>query len=230
MTRRVPAHRPLDDMYTPRQFEESRTDVLHRFIREHPLATLVIQAGGVLAADHVPLTLRPAAAPHGRLLGHVARANPLWQATVEEVNCLAVFHGPQHYISPNWYASKAQTGKVVPTWNYEVVHVHGKIRSIDDAAWLRSLLEELTEEHERGMAVPWKIGDAPDEYIDRMLQAVVGVEVEIVRIEGKAKLSQNQPPENRRSLIDALRAIGDAGADAMADAVQARSGVGSSES
>lgn len=209
-------------MYTPAHFDVPDTEALHGFIRRHPLGTIVIHAGEGLVADHVPLSLRPDPRPHGKLLGHVARANPLWKTTSVTMDCLVVFHGLQHYISPNGYASKAQTGMVVPTWNYEVVHVNGTIRSIDDRLWLRSFLEELTGEHEATQAVPWRLTDAPDEYIERMLEAVVGIEVEIASIAGKAKLSQNQPPANRRSLVDALRSTSDAFAEAMADAIEDR--------
>ncbi len=209
-------------MYIPVHFDVSDTEALHGFIRRHPLATLVIHAGDRLVADHVPLSLRPDLAPRGRLLGHVARANPLWKAVAAGMDCLVVFHGVQHYISPNGYASKAETGKVVPTWNYEVVHVNGRVRSIDDRLWLRSFLEDLTREHEATQPTPWQIGDAPDEYIERMLEAVVGIEVEIASIVGKAKLSQNQPAANRRSLVDALRSTRDPPSMAMADAIEDR--------
>lgn len=209
-------------MYLPKHFEESNPQALRDFMRAHPLAMVVVNDGCGLSADHMPLRLEPAGAAQGVLQGHVARANPLWSTVGMGLDCLAVFHGAQHYISPNWYATKAQTGKVVPTWNYEVVHVNGRIRAIDDSAWLRALLVKLTAEHEHGQPRPWRIDDAPQDYIDRLLLAIVGVEIEILGIVGKAKLSQNQPQENKASVIDALRAVGDAAAAGMADAVQRR--------
>lgn len=206
-------------MYLPKAFEESRTEVLHAFVRAHPLATIVLHADGELSADHVPLILQPRPAPKGRLLGHVARANPLWRRAGDATACLAVFRGVDHYISPNGYATKAQTGKVVPTWNYEAVHVNGTIRAIDDRAWLRAFLEMLTQEHERKEPRPWRIDDAPADYVEAMLGAIVGIEITVQRITGKAKLSQNQPAGNRRSLIAALRSAGDSASVAMADAI-----------
>ncbi len=209
-------------MYLPAHFEETRPEVLHRFIQAHPLATLIVHDQNGLSADHIPLTLRADELPHGRLLGHVARANPLWQKARGGMDCLAVFHGPQHYISPNGYASKAESGRVVPTWNYEVVQVHGKLTAVDDPVWLHRLLAQLTQEHEASQAQPWALHDAPPDYLDRMLQVVVGIEIEIVRLVGKAKLSQNQPPANQRSLLAALRALGDAASAEMAQAIEGR--------
>lgn len=209
-------------MYIPAHFEEPSAETLHRFIGEHPLGTLVVHGPEGLGADHVPLSLRAGEGPHGKLLGHVARANPLWRAAAVGIDCLVVFHGAQHYISPNGYASKAQTGRVVPTWNYEVVHVRGRLHAIDDPAWLRRFLEEFTSEHERTQAKPWRIDDAPEDYIARMLENIVGIEVEIASMAGKAKLSQNQPPANRSSLIDALRAAGDFRSNEMAGAIERR--------
>jgi len=207
-------------MYLPNAFEESRAEMLHAFLRAHPLAAIVMHADGELCADHIPLILQPHPAPNGRLLGHVARANPLWRRAGDGAACLAVFRGVDRYISPNAYATKAQTGKVVPTWNYEAVHVNGTIRAIDDRAWLRDFLETLTHEHECTQPRPWRIDDAPADYIEAMLGAVVGIEITVQRVTGKAKLSQNQPAENRRSLIAALRSAGDASSVAMADAIE----------
>lgn len=209
-------------MYLPKAFEESRTEVLHAFVRAHPLAAIVMHVDGELCADHIPLILQPHRAPNGLLLGHVARANPLWLRAGDGAACLAVFRGVDHYISPNGYATKAQTGKVVPTWNYETVHVNGTIRAIDDRAWLRGFLETLTQEHERTQPRPWRIDDAPADYVETMLGAIVGIEITVQRMTGKAKLSQNQPAENRRSLVAALRSAGDSASTAMADAIELR--------
>jgi transcriptional regulator len=207
-------------MYLPSHFAQSRVDLLQAFIRDHPLAALVISDEDGLTANHIPLVLRPDLGSHGRLLGHVARANPLWRKAANGIACLAIFQGTQGYISPNHYATKRETGKVVPTWNYDVVHVHGTLRAIDDVAWLREFVTSLTRQHEAHQPVPWKVTDAPAEYVDRMLTAIVGIEIEIARMVGKAKLSQNQPQANRESLVAALRAAGDSASVEMADAVE----------
>ena len=185
-------------MYTPKHFAETRIEALHGLIREYPFATLVTRAADGLTANHLPFELV------GEVLhGHVARGNELAQLDGAEV--LLVFQGPDGYISPNWYPSKHETGREVPTWNYAVVHVHGRLRVIDDAAWLRRLLETLTDHHEAGQPQPWKISDAPDDHIEKSLHAIVGLEVAIDRIEGKFKLSQNHPARNRAGVIAGLR-------------------------
>ncbi|HEX5392567.1 MAG TPA: FMN-binding negative transcriptional regulator [Rhodocyclaceae bacterium] len=210
-------------MYLPKHFEESSPETLHAFIDQHPLATIVVGGEAGLAADHIPLFLRRDADIHGELIGHVARANPLSQKAAGGIDCLILFHGQQHYISPNWYATKAETGKAVPTWNYEVVHVQGKLFAMDDPVWLRACLTELSARHERTQAKPWTLDEAPAEYIDNMLKAIVGIRVEITSMVGKAKLSQNQPPANRKSVIDALSAFGDEASLAMAEAIRRQS-------
>ncbi|MGN6118887.1 MAG: FMN-binding negative transcriptional regulator [Rhodanobacter sp.] len=185
-------------MYTPKHFVENRIEALHGLIRAYPFATLVTRAADGLTANHLPFELV------GEVLhGHVARGNELAQLDGAEV--LLVFQGPDGYISPNWYPSKHETGREVPTWNYAVVHVHGRLRVIDDAAWLRRLLETLTDHHEAGQPQPWKISDAPDDHIETSLRAIVGLEVSIDRIEGKFKLSQNHPARNRAGVIAGLR-------------------------
>lgn len=185
-------------MYTPKHFVESRIEALHGLIRAYPFATLVTRAADGLTANHLPFELV------GEVLhGHVARGNEL--ARLDGAEVLLVFQGPDGYISPNWYPSKHETGREVPTWNYAVVHVHGRLRVIDDAAWLRRLLETLTDHHEAGQPQPWKISDAPDDHIETSLRAIVGLEVSIDRIEGKFKLSQNHPARNRAGVIAGLR-------------------------
>lgn len=206
-------------MYTPKHFEETRTDVLHDFIRAHSLATIFVADASGLAADHIPLTLRADAQSKGKLLGHVARSNPLWRKATSGIDCLVVFQGLQHYISPNWYASKKETGKVVPTWNYETVHAQGRLRSIDDPVWLRNLLDELTNEHESSQPRPWSVSDAPDEFIEHRVSFIVGIEIDVVGMIGKFKLSQNQPAGNRESIITGLRQNESAPSNDMADAV-----------
>jgi len=185
-------------MYTPKHFVESRVESLHGLIRAYPFATLVTRAADGLTANHLPFELV------GEVLhGHVARGNEL--ARLDGAEVLLVFQGPDGYISPNWYPSKHETGREVPTWNYAVVHVHGRLRVIDDAAWLRRLLETLTDHHEAGQPQPWKISDAPDDHIETSLRAIVGLEVSIDRLEGKFKLSQNHPARNRAGVIAGLR-------------------------
>ncbi|SMC20261.1 negative transcriptional regulator, PaiB family [Andreprevotia lacus DSM 23236] len=208
-------------MYLPSAFAEARPDQLAALIAQQPLATLIVQHQGGLDADHVPLLLRPGA-PHGTLAGHIAAANPLVARIGDGIDCLAVFHGVQGYISPNGYASKAQGGKVMPTWNYEVVHVHGRLRCVRDPAWLLALLHALTDTQEQSQASPWRVNDAPPDYIDRLLGAIVGIEIDIGSMQGKAKLSQNQPAANQQSLLAALHGAGDATSLQMAAAIKER--------
>lgn len=185
-------------MYTPKHFVETRVEALHGLIRAYPFATVVTRAADGLTANHLPFELV------GEVLhGHIARGNELAQLDGAEV--LLIFQGPDGYISPNWYPSKHETGREVPTWNYAVVHVHGRLRVIDDAIWLRRLLETLTDHHEAGQPQPWKITDAPDDHIEKSLRAIVGLEVAIGRIEGKFKLSQNHPARNRAGVVAGLR-------------------------
>lgn len=190
-------------MYLPAHFEESRRDVLHALMRARPFATLVSQGDEGPAADHLPLYLAAEAGPYGALRGHVARANPLWQRAADR-QVLAIFHGPQAYVSPSWYASKREHGKVVPTWNYAVVHARGRLRAIDDPAWLRAQLEALVARHEAGFAAPWRIADAPPDYVERMVAAIVGIEIPIGELTGKWKISQNQPAANRAGVVAGL--------------------------
>ena len=185
-------------MYTPPYFRESRPELLHELIRTSPFATVVANGSNGWMANHLPFEL-----VDGVLHGHVARGNELVQQDGAEV--LLIFHGPDGYISPNWYPSKHETGREVPTWNYAVVHVHGRLRVIDDAAWLRRLLDTLTDHHEADQPQPWKVSDAPEDHIEKSLKAIVGLEVVIDRIEGKFKLSQNHPARNRAGVIAGLR-------------------------
>jgi transcriptional regulator len=204
-------------MYVPRHFAIDDPACLHEFMRTHPLATLVTHGAGGLEANHVPLLVRGSEGAE-RLVGHVARANPLWEDHDGE-HVLCVFQGPDHYISPSAYPTKAETGKVVPTWNYAAVHARGILRVVDERDWLHGLVTELTRTHEAGQSVPWKVTDAPDDYIERMLGAIVGIEIEVTQLIGKWKVSQNQPAKNRAGVVDAL-SRGDAAARAMAALVE----------
>ena len=209
-------------MYQPAHFVEQDGDALLALMKEAPLATLV-RGGAELAADVLPLEVERVG-DGWRVAGHVARANPLWREA-DGQPVLALFQGPQAYVSPNWYPSKFQHGKAVPTWNYTMVQVHGTLRAIEDPAWLRAFVTRLTQRHEGGRAVPWHVGDAPPDYLDAMLKAIVGIEIEVTRVEGKFKLSQNRPAEDRTGVVLGLEA--DASmrrqpeADALAQAMQA---------
>ena len=203
-------------MYKPSHFDESRTEVLHAFVAQHPLAAVVAAGAQGMIANHIPLMLEPGRGGAGSLKGHIARANSMWQDVPDGAEVLAIFQGPSQYISPNWYPSKREHGKVVPTWNYAVVHARGTIRWNHDLAWLRRLVGELTDRHERGQAAPWRVSDAPEEFIQQMLAAIVGLEITITSLSGKWKLSQNRNPADRAGVIAALAARSDAAAQEMA--------------
>jgi transcriptional regulator len=193
-------------MYDVAHFREQRSDVLHGLVRAHPLATLVVNTADGLEANHIPLLIDPLPAPHGTLLGHVARGNPLWKTFDTTRDALAVFQGPHGYVTPSWYPSKAEHGKVVPTWNYAVVHAHGPLIIHDDVAWLRDLVTQLTNSQEDSRPAPWRVTDAPPKYIDSMLMGIVGIEIPIRRLQGKWKMSQNRLPKDRAGVMDALTA------------------------
>ncbi len=213
-------------MYPVEAFHEARVEVLHALIKAHPLATLVTLNAQGLEANHIPLLIDPDPAPFGTLRGHVARANPVWRTGSADSDVLAVFQGPQGYITPSWYASKVQHGKVVPTWNYAVVHAHGPLKIVEDAEWLRALVTRLTASQESPRAKPWRVTDAPGDYVNTMLQAIVGIEIPIHRLQGKWKMSQNRLPQDREGVIKALHAQGDAASRAMLDAMNAMDATG----
>ena len=195
-------------MYQPKQFEENRPEVLRAVVQQHPLALLITLCDDGLQADPIPLLWREDAQGNVVLAGHVARANPLWQRTRFDTEVLAVFQGPQHYISPGWYATKAAHGRAVPTWNYVTVQARGPLRVVQDAAWLRQLVDDLTAQQEAPMPQPWRVDDAPADYTAKMLAAVVGIEMTVTQWAGKWKTSQNQPAENQASLVQALDVLG----------------------
>ncbi len=187
-------------MYRPPAFREDRLETLYALMREHPLATLVTAGPQGLLASHAPLGLDPARGPKGTLIGHLSRANEQWRELETAGQALAVFQGPEAYVSPSYYASKREHGRVVPTWNYVAVHAWGRVRVFDDPAGLRSVVERLTNQHERGRPQPWQVDDAPAEYIEGALKAIVGFELEIERLEGQWKLSQNRSAEDRQGV------------------------------
>ena len=207
-------------MYLPKYFEETRIQILHELIRAHPLGALVTLTPSGLDANHIPFEVDPDPAPFGTLRGHIARANPLWRDFSRGVEALAIFQGPGTYISPSWYPTKRETAKVVPTWNYTVVHAHGALRVIDDRAWLRGFVEKLTNRHEAGRRDPWKVTDAPSDFIEKQLGAIVGLEIPITRLVGKWKVSQNRPPPDRDGVVQGLSQEGRHSAAAMADLVR----------
>jgi transcriptional regulator len=195
-------------MYTPPAFVENRIDVLHDAIRHAGLATLVTMTADGLVASHLPLLLEPDAGPYGTLVGHLARANPQITATDRSVQAMVVFQGTNGYISPSLYATKALTEKVVPTWNYLAIHAYGTLETFDDAAPLLDVVTRLTEHFESPRALPWKVTDAPADFVQGMLRAIVGIRIPIARLEGKAKMSQNRPEADHAGIVEGLKADG----------------------
>ncbi|MEM5384299.1 FMN-binding negative transcriptional regulator [Paraburkholderia phymatum] len=208
-------------MYIPAHFEENRLEVLHRLIADYPLGSLVTVGPNGLDANHVPFEFDAGKGPHGTLRAHVARANPVWQEVAERPDALVIFQGPSAYISPTWYPSKHETHRQVPTYNYMVVHAHGPITVRDDEAFVRGLVARLTRKMEAGEPVPWKMGDAPSDYISQMLGAIVGIEIELTKLTGKWKLSQNKASADRRGAADALNERNSDEQRAVADAMLA---------
>lgn len=208
-------------MYQPAQFEQTDIQVMHELIQSHPLATLVTLNSQGIDANHIPLHLSLTPEPFGVLRGHIARANPIWHDLNSELEVLAIFQGPNAYISPSWYATKQDGGKVVPTWNYTAVHVYGSLHIIDDAAWVRSQLEALTDQNEAHLPHPWAVSDAPEDFTEKLIQSVVGIELCISRLYGKWKVSQNQPLQNQHSVIQGLKSCPQSGAHALARLMEA---------
>lgn len=191
-------------MYLPPAFKQDDIQVLHDVMRGAGLATLVTMTADGLIASHVPLLLDPAPAPYGTLVGHLARPNP--QAHSAQGEALAIFLGPDAYITPSWYATKRETGKVVPTWNYVAIHAAGPITFFDDPDRLRAVVTRLTEQHENPRPAPWAVADAPDDFIQGMLKGIVGFSIRIERLEGKWKMSQNRPAADRAGVVAGLTA------------------------
>ena len=214
-------------MYVPPHFNESRTEVLQEFIKTYPFGMLVTHGPHGLDANHIPFELVEGGAL-GKLMAHVARANPVWQEVQNGDEVLVVFRAADSYISPTWYPSKHETHKQVPTWNYMVTHAHGKISIHDDERYVRGVVARLTRTHEASMPQPWKMGDSPSDYIDTMLKAIVGIEIDITRLVGKYKLSQNKELRDLRNVGEVLTArgatiLGEASLRAADDKEQAQS-------
>jgi transcriptional regulator len=203
-------------MYLPKLHEERDPGVLHALIRAHPLGTWATQGDDGIIMNHVPFILDAARGPYGTLMCHVARANTVWKSFSRTIDSVIAFQGAEAYISPSWYASKGLHGKVVPTWNYAVVHAHGIPEVLADESRLLEHLTQLTDAHESGRPARWQIGDAPADFIRHMSQQIVGIEIPISRIVGKWKVSQNRSPEDRRGVVAGLNANGDARSREMA--------------
>jgi transcriptional regulator len=206
-------------MYEPPLHREEDLGRQHGLIRAHPLGMLISHGPSGLLANAIPFLIFPEASKLGTLQAHVARANPQWRDLQTADEALVVFQGVEHYVTPSWYATKRETGKVVPTWNYVIVQARGRPRVIEDAAWLRVQIEALTRKKEADRATPWAVGDAPEDFIAAQIRAIVGIEIEIADIKGKWKASQNRKAEDRAGVIAGLEAEGDEGAAEMARVV-----------
>jgi transcriptional regulator len=191
-------------MYVPEHFKEDRVAVMHDAIRKYGFGTLVTFSGQELEASHLPLLLDPKPVPFGTVLGHMARANPQWQRIKPGIEVLAIFLGPNTYITPSWYPTKQQNGKVVPTWNYLAIHAYGTLSLFDDPAELRAHVSMMTDTHESPRAAPWALNDAPESFVQGMLRAIVGFKLRITRLEGKWKMSQNRPGQDVTGVLEGL--------------------------
>ncbi|MGH9639491.1 MAG: FMN-binding negative transcriptional regulator [Bryobacteraceae bacterium] len=209
-------------MYTPAHFAETRLDVLHQFIRQHPLAALVTSGPDGLEATHVPMVLHPEIEPQGVLRCHVARANPQWKSIDPQRPALVIFSGPEHYITPSWYAAKKEHGRVVPTWNYAAVHVSGHAKLFEEENALLEHLKALTKQSEAPFEKPWAVSDAPPKYVQAMAKAIVGIEMTVERLEGKWKASQNRSRTDRQGVIAGLEELHTPQSLEMAEIVKLR--------
>lgn len=201
-------------MYQPPHFREERLGVKHELIRSHPLGLLINSGPDGLVANSVPFTVYPEEGPLGTLRCHVSRANSQWRELEVADECLVVFQGPQAYITPAWYAGKQETGKVVPTWNYAVVQARGRPQVSHETAWLRRQLDDLTNVNEQGFPEPWRVGDAPSDFLDNQMKGIVGIEIAIEQLDGKWKMSQNRPVADRARVAAGLIKMGAAEAEA----------------
>ncbi len=209
-------------MYNPPHFREERTDVLHRFIREHSLATFVTLGVDGLIANHIPLILDTEPAPRGTRRGHLSKANPQWRDSLPAVSALAIFQGPDAYITPAWYPTRQETGRVVPTWNYVVVHAHGPFRTFEDPVLLEQHVRTLTDHKEASFPCPWSVYDAPVDFFHGQLAGIIGIEISIARLEGKWKVSQNRSVNDRAGVVAGLSASGNPADKTMADLVSTK--------
>jgi transcriptional regulator len=208
-------------MYEPSHFKVEDREALFAVMRAHPLATLVTAGEGGLIANPVPFVLHADEGEQGVLRAHLARPNPQWQAIAAGAQTLVIFTGVERYVTPAWYASKREHGKVVPTWNYVTVQVRGLARAIEDAAWLRTQLESLTRQQEAPRAEPWSVSDAPEPFVAAQMRGIVGIEIEIASLVGKFKLSQNRQEADKRGVFNGLSADPESESQAMAQLVAA---------
>jgi transcriptional regulator len=209
-------------MYIPRANQETRIPIIQKLMEDHPFASLITMGRSGLFATHIPMVLERDASPHGLLRCHISRANPQWREFSSDLEALAIFSGPQHYITPSWYPEKQETGKVVPTWNYAVVHAYGHLRVIEDPNWLMAHLHSLVKINEAEFPTPWKIEDAPADYIASQVKGIVGFEMVIERLEGKWKVSQNRSEQDRGGVADGLAELNTADSLAMKSLVEKR--------
>jgi transcriptional regulator len=209
-------------MYIQKHFEETRIEEMHGLIDTYPLATLIVNVAGELVINHIPMLLDAGDGQRGTLRAHISKANPLFMHLQRGIDALAIFRGAQTYISPNWYPSKHADGKQVPTWNYVVVHAHGTPRLIDDSAWLLTHLHAMTNKQEASLPQPWKVSDAPQDFIARMMTAIVGIEMPIEKIEGKWKVSQNRTRADQFGVAAGLQNQADAQSQSMSELVMQR--------
>jgi transcriptional regulator len=209
-------------MYVPAPFREDRVAVLHEAIRKYGFGTLVTLGEAGLEASHLPLLLEPDPQPLGTVLGHLARANAQWERFTPGTEALAIFLGPNTYITPSWYPTKQQSGKVVPTWNYLAIHAYGTLSVYDDPGELRAHVSTMTDTHEAPRSAPWALSDAPERFVDQMLRAIVGFKLRITRLEGKWKMSQNRPAEDVSGVLEGLTREPGEAHEAVAEIVAAR--------
>jgi transcriptional regulator len=213
-------------MYIPKLHEETDLRVLHNLMRAHPLGSWATLGDGEIIMNHVPFVLDPSRGPFGTLRCHVAKANSVWQKFSRTIASVIAFHGAETYVSPSWYPSKQQHGKVVPTWNYVVVHAHAIPVVIEEHARVLEHLTELTAAHEAGQAVPWRVSDAPAAFIEQMSRQIVAIEMPIASIFGKWKVSQNRSVPDRHGVVAGLQHQADPGSVAMAALVDQAGGAG----
>ncbi|WP_101048165.1 FMN-binding negative transcriptional regulator [Macromonas nakdongensis] len=206
-------------MYIPKYHAMPDRAALHMHIEQHPLGSWVCTADDRLVANHIPFVLDREQGAHGRLLGHVSRANPVWRALAQGVPSVVMFMGPNAYITPAWYPGKQTHGQVVPTWNYVTVHAHGMARAIEEPAWILNMLERLTQAQESARSNPWQVSDAPAHYIEKMLRAIVGIELTIDHLEGRNKISQDEDRDDRLGTVEGLMQTFDAPAQVLAGMV-----------
>ena len=207
-------------MYRPNYHALNDLGQMHTHIDQYPLGGWVCQTDDGLVANHIPFVLDRTYGENGRLIGHVSRANPVWQQLLAGTPSVVMFMGPQAYITPSWYPGKKEHGKVVPTWNYVTVHVHGTGRVVEDGEWILSMLHQLTDAQESSRPTPWSVKDAPTDYVEKLLRAIVGIEIRIDRLEGRLKVSQDEALADRHGTVDGLMAEQDSQSNAMAELVR----------